>query len=329
MTLEINYFERKNRAFAYSIETIYSNLRLFLQIKKNVVCNRKVVPHSGVDFISICKNIIFAIKERGKINHVVGDVQYLIPFLGNKSVLTIHDCGNGVERSVVKKYIYQLFWIKLPVKFAKLTIVVSEQTKKELIEIVGYTPPFLIVIPNFVQPDFTFFKKPFNFKCPNFLHIGSTNNKNLLRHIESIQNLNCTLTIIGKPSDEEYLFLQKSCIKYVIKHSLTNDELIAEYKIADVLLFASLYEGFGMPIIEAQALGLLVITSNISPLNDIAGSGAVLVDPHDVNDIRCAIISILDNRIDIDDLRAKGLENINRYRIEKVGCDYHTAYLTL
>jgi glycosyltransferase involved in cell wall biosynthesis len=329
MRLEINFFERKNRVLAYSIEMIYANLQIFLQTEKNVVCNRKLVPHSGMHIIAICKNIIFAIRERGKINHVVGDVQYLIPFLGNKSVLTIHDCGNGVEKSLIKKYIYQLFWIKLPVKFAKLIIVVSEQTKTELIEIVGYTPSSLKVIHNFVQPNFSFFNKTFNFKCPNILHIGSTKNKNLMRHIKSIQNLVCTLTIIGMPSDEECLFLQKNCIKYFVKHSLTTEELIAEYKNADVLLFASLYEGFGLPVIEAQALGIPVITSNISPLNTIAGNGAVLVDPYDVDDIRGAIISILENKIDIDDLRTKGLENISKYRIDKVGCEFYNAYLTL
>ena len=78
--------------------------------------------------------------------------------------------------------------------------------------------------------------------------------------------------------------------------NLTHEEIVSEDRKADIINFPSLFEGFGMPIIEGQATGRIVITSNLSPMKEVAGNGAILVDPYSVNEIRNAYLSVIQNK---------------------------------
>ena len=73
---------------------------------------------------------------------------------------------------------------------------------------------------------------------------------------------------------------------------LTDGELVEAYRRCDMVVFASLYEGFGLPILEAQAMGRPVITSNFRAMREAAGDGALLVDPYSVEAIRDAVLRI-------------------------------------
>ena len=75
----------------------------------------------------------------------------------------------------------------------------------------------------------------------------------------------------------------------------------------------SLYEGFGLPILEAQAVGRPIVTSSWDPMRSVAGQGALLVDPEDVEEIREGVLAIVNNAELQSKLVSKGLENVKRY----------------
>ncbi|WP_036614772.1 glycosyltransferase, partial [Parabacteroides distasonis] len=110
---------------------------------------------------------------------------------------------------------------------------------------------------------------------------------------------------------------------------LTDEAVLKEYQNCDIVNFVSLFEGFGMPIIEAQALGRIVITSNISPMKEIAGDGAVIVDPYDICAIRDSYIRVI-NDYDFRNLvLEKGLINACKYRSYNIANKYIDLYRSL
>jgi glycosyltransferase involved in cell wall biosynthesis len=92
------------------------------------------------------------------------------------------------------------------------------------------------------------------------------------------------------------------------------DELLPSlYGGADALIFPSLFEGFGLPIIEAQAVGVPVAAASVSSIPEVAGDAALLFDPHDTQDMAAAVRSVATDCAVREDLRAKGLENVQRF----------------
>ena len=96
-----------------------------------------------------------------------------------------------------------------------------------------------------------------------------------------------------------------------------DEDMPALYSAADLFAFPTLYEGFGIPVIEAQRCGTPVVTSNCSALPEVAGDGAVLVDPHDVENICAGMTKVLGDKDYAGELIRRGLENAKRFSWEK------------
>jgi glycosyltransferase involved in cell wall biosynthesis len=107
---------------------------------------------------------------------------------------------------------------------------------------------------------------------------------------------------------------------------LTDAELVEAYRRCDMVVFASLYEGFGLPILEAQAMGRPVVTSNFGAMSEAAGEGALLVDPYSVDAIRAAVIRIKNEPTLREDLIAAGLRNAAKFRADVVALRYADVY---
>jgi glycosyltransferase involved in cell wall biosynthesis len=107
---------------------------------------------------------------------------------------------------------------------------------------------------------------------------------------------------------------------------LTDDDLPALYNGADLFVFPSLYEGFGLPVLEAMACGTPVITSNVSSLPEVAGNAALLVDPYNVDELAGAIRRILSDPALAADLRAKGLERARQFSWERTAQETLEVY---
>ena len=105
--------------------------------------------------------------------------------------------------------------------------------------------------------------------------------------------------------------------------NISHEELRALYSSAVALLFPSFQEGFGWPVIEAQACGCPVLTSDRAPMNEIGGPGAVYVDPNDPTAMAAAIESAAPH---LDEMRRLGLENAANYTAERMASNYVSAY---
>ena len=170
--------------------------------------------------------------------------------------------------------------------------------------------------------------KPFNAACPVILQIGTTKNKNLSNLIKAVADLNCTLRIIGPLDTDIVGELDASGINYESIISVNNNQIVEEYRNADIVSFCSTFEGFGLPIIEAQAMHKAVVTSNLAPMRDVAGAGAALVDPFDPASIRRALEK-LNNAEYRNRLVDLGTENIKRFDPKKIADQYCELYLQI
>jgi glycosyltransferase involved in cell wall biosynthesis len=104
---------------------------------------------------------------------------------------------------------------------------------------------------------------------------------------------------------------------------VTDDDLPVVYSMSDLFVYPSLYEGFGLPVLEAMACGAPVITSNVSSLPEVAGEDAILVDPLDVDGLKAALLHLLQNEALRLSLRERGIVRAARFTWQ------HTAQKTL
>ena len=122
------------------------------------------------------------------------------------------------------------------------------------------------------------------------------------------------LIIIGELSIYQKNLLSNNKIDYKNYVGINNNYLINKYFKSDILVFVSVYEGFGVPIIEAQKIGRAVITSNLYPMKYVAGNGALLVNPKSVKSIKSGILKIINNSRLRDNLINNGYKNVNRFK---------------
>ena len=262
--------------------------------------------------------------------HVTGDVHFLALGLpGKRTILTIHDCGFIEDHSGWRQWLLKKLWLDWPVRHCSRITAVSQATKDDIIRYTGCPQEKIEVVPTIVSPDFQpASHQPLNEK-PVVLHIGLAPNKNFRRHVEALAGLDCRMHIIGKLKEEHKQLLSVHGIDYFAEHNISNADLQKAYEYCDLLLFASTLEGFGMPIIEAQAVGRPVITSNCSSMPEVAGEGACLVDPLQVESIRDGLLRIIENPAYRAELVTKGTDNVKRFRVEEIARQYEEVYYSL
>src|SRR3989338_9253751 len=248
---------------------------------------------------------------------------------GLKTVMTVHDLGAEYlpKMHQLKQQIYLKYITKYQLTSATKLIAVSKATKEDLIKKVGIDPKRI----NVVYEGFNTKLKPSNSDAevsslkPFYLFVGTVQpRKNLGRLIKAFAihlRGEVKLVIVGQKgwlADDIYQLPKKLGIEERVKFlgHVADEELAKLYSGAEALLFPSLFEGFGLPILEAQACGCPVITSNLSSMPEVAGKGAVFVDPYSVDDIVIGLRKMEDRRLRMEMIK-KGFENIKRFSWEK------------
>ncbi|MDO8038853.1 glycosyltransferase family 1 protein [Janthinobacterium sp. SUN137] len=222
-------------------------------------------------------------------------------------VVTVHDLIHLHYYSWGHKAYYNYILKNLYEKCSKI-ITVSECTKKELIAWGGFKPEKIEVIYNAVEQSFNVDVIPVSLGYPYIFYAGNRRGyKNIFRMIEAyalskLPSLGIKLLLSGKLDDDLRKMMQQFAVNGMVETSgfIQDEDLPRYYKGATAIVYISLYEGFGLPILEGMATGVPVITSDLSCMPEIAGGAALLVDPLDVRAIATAMNRIVDD----SDLRA-------------------------
>ncbi len=320
--LSLTYFYREPRNTGVSIEGIFKSVSGSLKDKVDIrefYCSQS---------LSRLQDTIRARKFAGEINHITGDVNFLaIGLAGKKNILTVHDLGyyENPIHSRLKKMVYRLFWFTLPLKCVDIVTVVSEFTKQKLIQHFNFPAERIRVIPNPVKAVFKSSPKGQLNEPMRVLMMGTGKHKNLDNLIAAAKGTDLHLDIVGWPANDELQQMKEYNIAHTIYNKLTEEQVYERYVTCDVLFMASHYEGFGMPIIEAQAVGRPVITSNTGAMKEVGMGSAILVAPNDPDAIRTAILS-LKNRELYDEVVARGYTNAAKYNYETIAAQYLAVY---
>lgn len=259
--------------------------------------------------------------------HITGSEHYLIPFLPtSKVIVTVHDFSSLVQiQNKIKKKLKFIMFVKTLTKARAVTFI-SESTDLESRKMVNLTNVKTCVIHDPVGNEFVYSPKEINQDKINVLHIGTKPNKNLERSIEVFSNMNIHLRIVGKLNEQQIALLNKYNIDYSNVFNISDEQILYEYRNCDIVNFPSTYEGFGMPIIEGNAIGRVVVTSNISPMKDVAEGSCPIVDPYDMESIGQGYRDAVEN---YDFYVSKGLENAKRFRVNTITKQYYNLYSNL
>lgn len=199
-----------------------------------------------------------------------------------------------------------------------LVIAVSQSTKKDLMEISNIPEEKIIVIYEGVSDifksqsknDINRFKRETKLPDRFVLSIGGVGERRNLRLVKSVcKDLGYEVVITGKT------------LGWV-----ADEKLPLLYASAEVLLYPSLYEGFGLPILEAMAVGLPVITSNVSSMPEVGGEAAVYVDPENVDDIAKKLKLVCEDNDLRKDLIEKGFLQAKKFSWQKCANETVAVY---
>ena len=276
------------------------------------------------------------------------------------TVVTLHDL---MALKFPKFFQGRMFWIRffarsflkisvpLALKKSKYLFTDSYKVKSDVIILMQLHPKKINVIYPGIESHFkkmsdneTKIKVREKFGLPNsiILYLGNTRPyKNLPRLINAFKIVkkndfkNYKLVIAG--GEKRNLSFLKQIVKrldierdIIFIGDLTDEEVVALMNVADIFVFPSLEEGFGLPPLEAMACGTPVVTSNLSSLPEVVGDAAMLVDPKNIKEIASAIKQVLTDRKLREKLIDKGLERVKRFSWERTAREtlkiYQQAY---
>ncbi len=248
-----------------------------------------------------------------------------------KRVVTVHDLASRYYPEALEApMLGQLNRLEEHVAVADRVLAVSETTKRDLVKFLNVAPGKIEVVYNGVSERFRRLdgvpeRVKLQYRLPErfLLFVGTVEpRKNLPRLIKAFdaaaRKIPHALVIVGAKGWKAapmYRAITESPFRDRILFTgyVDDDDLPALYNLADVLVYPSLYEGFGIPVVEAMACGTPVMTSNGSALAEIADGAAVLVDPLDVGRIGEAIERVVGDEPLRADLRAKGFERAKHF----------------
>jgi glycosyltransferase involved in cell wall biosynthesis len=278
---------------------------------------------------------------------------YVLPLLcTTTSVVTIHDCIHLLFPEYLPNrlaYRYARFMLGSAIRRSALVFTVSEASRADILRFYPDADPDRIqVVPNAIDPtllddpgeeEMARVRERYQVQGRFVLYAGNIKpHKNLDRLISAFGRLKARpghvdvkLLIIG---DEITRYgslrrvMESSGVRQDVRFfGFVPDRTLASlYRLASVFAFPSLYEGFGLPPLEAMACGTPVVTSRLSSLPEVVGDAALLVNPYDVDDIAGALERVLSDPALADDLRTRGRARVERFSWERSVQAIHAGY---
>ncbi|MBO9691261.1 glycosyltransferase family 1 protein [Chryseobacterium sp.] len=263
-----------------------------------------------------------------------------------KKVVTIHDLifvRYPQYYSFFDRKIH--FWkFKKAADAADKIIAISEQTKRDIIQYLKVPENKIEVIyqgchhafkeqqsPDLVQAVKEKFKLPERF----MLNVGTIEErKNLLNVVKAISGTEIHLVVVGRRTKyyqkiERFLKKNKMEKQVLFLEGVSMDELAAIYKLADIFVYPSFFEGFGIPVIEALFSKTVVVTSNTSCLPEAGGKDSVYVNPDNDLDIRAKLKFLWENESERKRREEKGFEFVQKFNDEPIARQLMSFYQKL
>ncbi|MBS4062393.1 MAG: glycosyltransferase family 4 protein [Bacteroidetes bacterium] len=265
---------------------------------------------------------------------------YFLDYLGDKPfVLTVYDMIHEKFSEMFSSNDNASQQKRLLVEKASKIIAISESTKKDLIEYFGTDASKIEV----VYLGNSMFPKPnsnLSIEMPKnyMLFVGSRsvykNFERFIKGVASILNQNKMLFVVcaggGKFTSKEIKLLSDlDIVNQVLQYNLDDESMAYFYKNALAFIFPSLYEGFGIPVLESFACGCPLLCSNVSSLPEIAGDGAHYFDPYSEESIKNAVLEVLENTTLREDLIRKGYERLKRFSWKQTAEQTNKIYKSL
>jgi glycosyltransferase involved in cell wall biosynthesis len=299
--------------------------------------NFRAVPETSAAY-SIREQMAVPLDLRREKADLFHAPHYVLPPLTPcRSVVTIHDCihlqfPQYLPHRLGYAYARSALWIAAHRSARVLTV--SEASKRDILSHFSIPAAKIDVIYNAIderygQPpsdeDMSRVRERYQLNDPYVLYAGNIKpHKNLERLIEAFHLLRrggldqVKLLIIGDEISK-YATLRRAVHRYKLHQHVRffgfvpDKTLAVLYRLAGVFVFPSLYEGFGLPPLEAMASGTPVITSNVSSLPEVVGDAAMLIDPYDPTAIAQAMRRVLTEPALRDDLRGRGLARVKEF----------------
>jgi glycosyltransferase involved in cell wall biosynthesis len=274
----------------------------------------------------------------------------LPPLVRCRSVVTIHDCIHLMFPQYLPNRFalaYARTSIALAARRATRVLTVSESSKRDILRFVDTQPEKIDVIYNSfderfgVEPgeeDMVRVRERYQLHDEFVLYAGNVKpHKNLERLIEAFdlvrkQGLDHLKLVLIGDDISKYTALRRAVHRHQLHKYvrflgyMPEETLAVMYRLAGVFVFPSLYEGFGLPPLEAMASGTPVVTSNVSSLPEVAGDAALLVDPYNPQAIADGITRVLSDATLRDELRRKGLARARQFSWEQSVRRVHDIY---
>jgi glycosyltransferase involved in cell wall biosynthesis len=275
----------------------------------------------------------------------------LPPLVPCRSVVTIHDCIHLMFPQYLPgrtALAYARGSIVMAARRAARIITVSESSKRDILRFVDVPPEKIDVIYNAYDERFAVepgeeevirVRERFQLHDEFVLYAGNVKpHKNLERVIQAFDLVRrrgleqLKLVVIGDEVSK-YAALRRAVHKHQLHKYvrflgyLPEETLAVMYRLAAVFVFPSLYEGFGLPPLEAMVSGTPVVTSNVSSLPEVAGDAAVLVDPYDPHAIADGMYTVLTDERVRRELRRKGLDRARQFSWESAVRRVRDIYL--
>lgn len=295
-------------------------------------------------------------KQRPDVFHIIADQYYHLAFWlkgqGIPVVATCHDLVHFIypENLRSRAYFPSVAMSALQFSFQGLrevdhVVADSSNTARDVVEKLNIEPKDITIVPIGVDSQFLqrpsaeveFLRKQYGISNETIciLNAGTVEKrKNIITVLRVIERLKVRgLAIHLWKTGEDFTDEQK---EYIRSHNLENfitylgkldrHTLVQVYNAADLLLSPSLYEGYGMTILEAMACGTPVITSNVSSLPEVAGDASILVEPTNLQAIEEAVVRIRKDPIFCNGLIERGLERAKSFTWEAVAKQISLVY---
>lgn len=267
---------------------------------------------------------------------------------GIKTVVTIHDLifmHFPDQFGWVSRRIYAMK-VKYACKVADKIIAISKKTKDDLVKYLNVEPNKIEVLYQGIDPAFSIKqsveqkeKVKAKYKLPEsfLLSIGTIEvRKNLLLTVKALALLknNIPLVVIGRPTKyidqvKEFISVSKLTDRVIFLHDVQFDDLPAIYQMASIFIYPSLYEGFGIPVLEAVSSEVPVIAATGSSLEEAGGPGGIYIDPQNENELARQIESLFENETLKQKMIAQGIQHTKQFADDKLAEQLMQLYKTV